>query len=358
MDIGFTTSSHFSSGSLSDEEPMDIDPDTSERAVRSGNQGQFNGHKLSIATSTPNDFNKIQDAVGNNCAICFEPVQALTETPPAPLSVLNCYHVYHKGCIDEALSHDRKCPECRAPVSRDGGQRTYTDMASLTDTAPQECSEAGCEVHSQEQAALFACPYPLSTFTHRQPESFLEGNKDAIIQWLTQLLAEKHCVVCDVRCTTESSRSRGVDRPLFRIQVDYQTAPDKPPHTLFYSSNNINNHHDAEACINALMSDVHTDMAMIDFQSRYPGVFMPDTDLHIVNWDFYEDRVYTNLHDRYFTLSSIIDPSTKRVNLERLKQAMLSAGLDSAKLLKADAAWGTGRFVRQCSVLRGRFTNF
>ena len=48
------------------------------------------------------------------CAICHEDINFCTEE----ISVLNCGHLYHNGCLQQWLSTNSTCPECRSAVTR------------------------------------------------------------------------------------------------------------------------------------------------------------------------------------------------------------------------------------------------
>ena len=48
------------------------------------------------------------------CAICHEDIDFCAEE----VSVLNCGHLYHNGCLQQWLSTNSTCPECRSAVTR------------------------------------------------------------------------------------------------------------------------------------------------------------------------------------------------------------------------------------------------
>ena len=48
------------------------------------------------------------------CAICQEDINFCAEE----ISVLNCGHLYHNGCLQQWLSTNSTCPECRSAVTR------------------------------------------------------------------------------------------------------------------------------------------------------------------------------------------------------------------------------------------------
>ena len=48
------------------------------------------------------------------CAICHEDINFCTEE----ISVLNCGHLYHNGCLQQWLNTNSTCPECRSAVTR------------------------------------------------------------------------------------------------------------------------------------------------------------------------------------------------------------------------------------------------
>ena len=48
------------------------------------------------------------------CVICQEDINFCTEE----ISVLNCGHLYHNGCLQQWLSTNSTCPECRSAVTR------------------------------------------------------------------------------------------------------------------------------------------------------------------------------------------------------------------------------------------------
>ena len=49
-----------------------------------------------------------------SCAICQEDINFCTEE----ISVLNCGHVYHNGCLQQWLDTNSTCPDCRSAVTR------------------------------------------------------------------------------------------------------------------------------------------------------------------------------------------------------------------------------------------------
>ena len=48
------------------------------------------------------------------CAICQEDINFCTEE----ISVLNCGHLYHNGCLEQWLDTSSTCPDCRSAVTR------------------------------------------------------------------------------------------------------------------------------------------------------------------------------------------------------------------------------------------------
>ena len=49
-----------------------------------------------------------------SCVICQEDINFCTEE----ISVLNCGHLYHNGCLQQWLNTNSTCPDCRSEVTR------------------------------------------------------------------------------------------------------------------------------------------------------------------------------------------------------------------------------------------------
>ena len=49
-----------------------------------------------------------------NCSVCLGDINLLDGN----VSILNCGHFFHAGCLNNCLNEQLKCPECRAVVRR------------------------------------------------------------------------------------------------------------------------------------------------------------------------------------------------------------------------------------------------
>ncbi|MET4692448.1 RING finger domain-containing protein [Endozoicomonas lisbonensis] len=294
-------------------EPMDID-DQATGVSDSGHHSVFNGHKVCL---NPN-AKKVTERVNDNCAICWEPMtEGMTFT--APLTVLPCYHAFHKDCIETALKERSVCSICQASVHE---VRTFSTPDELNKSLSLECSKDGCDVKNGAEANHFHCPYPLSAMTQIQPRWFVQENIFVICRWLKSFFASAGYEDCVIDSTSSDSC----------INVKINISKNEPAQNLYYPFEDINKAGTKEQCFNALRGDVQNDLMFLDFQKKYPAYFkppqMPETAYLgpvIRSWDFHEGKV--NFRQGLSTDLSSITGGSSEISLELLNNELKRLGL-------------------------------
>ena len=50
------------------------------------------------------------------CCICMEDIPKMTEENQKDITITQCGHIYHKGCLDKWLENKNNCPTCRTRI--------------------------------------------------------------------------------------------------------------------------------------------------------------------------------------------------------------------------------------------------
>ena len=323
--------------------------DTSE-ATSLTNNANFKGHQLQPTGSS----RRVEEVVlQGECSICRE---SFTKTEIKQLSLLPCFHLYHSKCVTEALSSQRSCPDCRAPV-RPSTIKVYEDSTSLRESLPLECTENLCAVvganASISSGTKALCPYPLVTFPYQAAENFLENNHAPIIEWLCESFAQKQYTTANVLYNEEfcgSSFKHLHQKPAITLTV--QLHPNKPRRGLYYSSVDINNAKTPEAAFTNLLEDIRTDLLILSLKNTHPAIFDRNTDLYIYHYDLWtHNAIFINDQHNSVPLRTIFDPSTKSFSWDRLKQELEKKGFEYKKLFETTPS--EKLFVCKQSSLRG-----
>ncbi len=295
---------------------------------------EFNGHKLELAPAS----RRVQEAVSNECVICLD---SLSQNNSRDLSLLPCFHVYHKSCMTKTLEVQNTCPQCKDAVS-EHQIKTYRSIEKLKAELPVKCSEGLCTAtgspETVQSGVMAQCPYPLSSFPYQETDRFLESNSDQIIEWLKEAFEQKGYSSYDVKYTPNyySGTGRTSGKPAISLKAQFNQSFGTS--VLYYSSHDINNAITAEEAFKHLLEDLRTDLLFLSLRKTHPAMFDGNTDLYIRHYDLWDDAIYLNDFDHSIPLRSVFDPSTKIFSWNKLKEELSNNGFEYRELFESGSS--------------------
>lgn len=119
------------------------------------------------------DFSLVNESEvgeGENCVICLEPLSSGTV-----VALRNCGHMFHLDCLDDALEHSRRCPQCREHVR--GGLQGTSPSGSMSITRPVVARVAGMNGYEETKAIRieYNIPDGIQQTYHENPGKFFHG---------------------------------------------------------------------------------------------------------------------------------------------------------------------------------------
>ncbi len=279
------------------------------------------------------------------CAICHSDLKDLS-----PISRLPCHHYYCKNCLGN-ISDNEGCPECRTSFNK-SITADFKDIYEAQESSPISCSNQKCmwDESLKQMKALAqggkdpTCPYPFSQIKDTPTTSFLENQKNFLMQWLETRFSQKgyeiehlsfHNQLRDYFGILELSRE-ALDNAGIALTVTSRKPPYKR-HYLYFAANDINNRENEWSCFLTFVNDYRTDLLFCSLRNDRPNLFDKQSSFYIKHYDIYFDRLYlVHLGDDNYELqlSSFWNPSQKKLSYEKLKKGIEGLGLQYALLFK------------------------